>query len=382
MNVERLEIDMNWDYLQPVKIRFGKGRVSEVKEIAKAMGIENGLLVADPFFFTNGLAERIVKESEGAIIASFGDLSPNPDVTEVDACADIIREKKIGFVVALGGGSSMDCAKAAASIALTEDSIRKYHGTGVPMPQEHLPLIAVPTTAGTGSEVTCVSVLTDHANGKKSPIVSDGFFPSYAIIDPELTYTMPPKVTAGTGIDVLSHALEGFWSKGHQPICDACALHAAELVFQYLYKAYLNPNDEEAREKMCEASLIAGLAFTLPKTTSSHACSFPLTNIHHIPHGEACGMTLDYFARINAKGVEGARIDEFARKLGFQDTEDMADAIHELKAKMGLRNDLKDLHLTEEQITDLVRISRHPNLYNNPVDITDEMLNEMYHKLA
>ena len=367
---------------QPVKIRFGKGRVSEVKDLAKEMGIKNGLLVADPFFFTNGLAERIVKESEGAIIASFGDLSPNPDVTEVDACAAIIREKEIGFVVALGGGSSMDCAKAAASIALTDDSIRKYHGTGVAMPQEHLPLIAVPTTAGTGSEVTCVSVLTDHANGKKSPIVSDGFFPSYAIIDPELTYTMPPKVTAGTGIDVLSHALEGFWSKGHQPICDACALHAAELVFQYLYKAYLDPADEEAREKMCEASLIAGLAFTLPKTTSSHACSFPLTNIHHIPHGEACGMTLDYFARINAKGADGARIDEFARKLGFKDTEEMADAIHELKAKMGLRNDLKDLHLTEEQISELVRISRHPNLYNNPVEITDEMLSEMYHKLA
>ena len=193
---------------------------------------------------------------------------------------------------------------------------------------------------------------------------------------------MPPKVTAGTGIDVLSHALEGFWSKEHQPICDACALHAAELVFQYLYKAYLDPADEEAREKMCEASLIAGLAFTLPKTTSSHACSFPLTNIHHIPHGEACGMTLDYFARINAKGADGARIDEFARKLGFKDTEEMADAIYELKAKMGLRNDLKDLHLTEEQISELVRISRHPNLYNNPVEITDEMLSEMYHKLA
>ena len=88
---------MNWDYLQPVKIRFGKGRVSEVKDLAKEMGIKNGLLVADPFFFTNGLAERIVKESEGAIIASFGDLSPNPDVTEVDACAAIIREKEIGF---------------------------------------------------------------------------------------------------------------------------------------------------------------------------------------------------------------------------------------------------------------------------------------------
>lgn len=373
---------MSWDYLQPVKIRFGKGRISEVKDLAKRMGLEKGLLVADPFFFTNGLAEKIIRESAGAITVSFGELSPNPDVTEVDACAKIIREKKVGFVVALGGGSSMDCAKAAASIALTEDSIRKYHGTGILMPQEHLPLIAVPTTAGTGSEVTCVSVLTDHANGKKSPIVSDGFYPDYAIIDPELTYTMPPKVTAGTGIDVLSHALEGFWSKGHQPVCDACALHAAESVFRYLYRAYLNPNDEEAREKMCEASLIAGLAFTLPKTTASHACSFPLTNIHHIPHGEACGMTLDYFAKINAKGPEGKRIDAFARKLGFLDTDAMAAAIHDLKERMGLRNDLKDLHLTEEQIADLVRISRHPNLYNNPVEITDEMLDEMYHKMA
>ena len=162
--------------------------------------------------------------------------------------------------------------------------------------------------------------------GKKSPIVSDGFFPSYAIIDPELTYTMPPKVTAGTGIDVLSHALEGFWSKGHQPICDACALHAAELVFQYLYKAYLDPADEEAREKMCEASLIAGLAFTLPKTTSSHACSFPLTNIHHIPHGEPCGMTLGLLCKKSMQRVQTVQeIDEFARKLGFKDTEEMAE---------------------------------------------------------
>ena len=351
---------MEWNYTQPVNIRFGKGRRKEIKELSESLGAKNGLLVADPFFFTNGLVDEILEQSNGALTASFGELSPNPDVTEVDACADVIREKNIGFVVALGGGSSMDCAKAAASIALTEDSIRKYHGTGVP----------------------CVAVLSDHANGKKSPIVSDGFFPDYAIIDPELTYTMPPKVTAGTGIDVLSHALEGFWSKGHQPVCDACALHAADLVFKYLYRAYENPSDEEAREKMCEASVIAGLAFTLPKTTASHACSFPLTNLHHIPHGEACGLTLDYFARINAKGPEGGRIDDLAKRLGFKDTSDMADAIHELKEKLHLRNDLKDLKLSEEQIADLVRISRHPNLYNNPVDITDEMLDEMYHKMA
>ena len=147
---------MNWDYLQPVKIYFGKGRVQEIKKIAQELGCASGLLVAGPFFFKSGLAEKIMKESEGMLLASFGDVSPNPDVTEVDACAKIFRQIDLGFVVALGGGSPMDCAKAAASVALTQDSIRKYHGTGVALPAEHLPLIAIPTTAGTGSEVTCV----------------------------------------------------------------------------------------------------------------------------------------------------------------------------------------------------------------------------------
>lgn len=368
---------MDWEYLQPVTIKFGNGIRKELKETAASLGCSNGLLVSDPFFVSSGLADQIVSESGGILTGIYGEVSPNPDVTEVDACAKVLREKKHGFVVALGGGSALDCAKAAASICLTEDSIRKYHGTGEAMPQKHLPLIAVPTTAGTGSEVTCVSVLTDHANGKKSPIVSNGFYPSVAMIDPELTYSMPPKVTASTGIDVLCHALEGFWSKGHQPVCDALALHACKLVFTFLKRAYVDGTDEEAREKMAEASVIAGMAFTLPKTTASHACSFPLTNLHHIPHGEACGLTLDHFAKINAS-VENGRLENFAKELGFRDVIEMAEEIHTMKMELGLRVDLKDLNLTDEQVADLVRISRHPNLYNNPVEITDEMLQKMY----
>ena len=131
---------------------------------------------------------------------------------------------------------------------------------------------------------------------------------------------------------------------------------------------------------MAEASVIAGLAFTLPKTTSSHACSFPLTNLLHIPHGEACGLTLDYFARINAEAQNG-RIHEFARELGFQDMYQMADEILALKRDTGLRVDLKEFHLTDAQVADLVKLSRHPNMNNNPVDITDEMLNEMYQSM-
>lgn len=373
---------MLWDYQQPVAIRFGNGRVREIKDVAAEMGLtEGGFLVSEKLFATNGTAEKIVKDSEGTISEIFSDFSPNPDVTEVDKAAALIREKHLKFVVAMGGGSAMDLAKSAASIAFTNDSIADYHGTGKAMPQEHLPIIAVPTTAGTGSEVTCVSVLTNRALGKKAPIVSDGFFPSVAIIDPELTYSVPPHVTASTGMDVLSQAIEGYWSKGHQPICDACAIHAAPLVFKYLPIAVAEPDNAEARQKMCEASVIAGLAFTLPKTTSSHACSFPLTNIYGIPHGEACGLTLDWFARVNADAQHG-RVQEFARAIGFKNVDAMADAIQELKVKVGLRTGLKDLNLNAEQIADLVRISRHPNLYNNPVEIADDMLQDMYEHLA
>lgn len=373
---------MVWEYLQPVKIIFGKGEIGKLKELAALLNCKNGILICDGFFIKNGLADKIIKESQGTLVEAFGDFSPNPDVTEVDECAKVIKEKNIEFIVALGGGSSMDLAKAAGSVCLTDDTIRKYHGTGIQMPQKHLPLIAVPTTAGTGSEVTCVSVLSDHQNGKKAPIVSNSFYPEYAVIDPELTYSMPPYITASTGIDVLCHAVEGYWSKGHQPICDALAIHAIELVFKYLPKAFKDGNDEEAREKMAEASVIAGLAFTLPKTTSSHACSFPLTNIHHIPHGEACGLTLDYFMRINGKYEKDGRVLALAKRFGFDSSEKMADAIFNLKKDMGLRCDLKDLSLTKEQIDQLVQISHHPNMLNNPVEITDDILYDMYNSMA
>lgn len=369
---------MSWDYEQPVVIHFGKGRIHELSNVIRRIGGTKGILVAGPSFFRDGTVNRLLDENGGLIFTAFGDVSPNPDVTEVDACAAEIRKSGADFVVALGGGSPLDCAKAASCVALTQDSIRKYHGTGIPLPVRHLPLIAIPTTAGTGSEVTCVSVLSDHQKGIKAPINSDSLYPVEAIIDPELTYSVPPAVTASTGIDVLCHAVEGYWSRGHQPVCDACAEHAADLVFRYLERAYKYPADELAREKMCEASLMAGLAFTLPKTTSSHACSFPLTNLYHIPHGEACGLTLDYFMRINAKGPEGYRVENLAMRLGFRNAEFMANRIHDMKKNLGLRCDLKDLHLTEEQLEELVQQSHHPNLSNNPVEITDDMLRKMY----
>ncbi|MCH4167083.1 MAG: iron-containing alcohol dehydrogenase family protein [Megasphaera sp.] len=365
-----------WMYEQPVTIGFGKGAGQHIAALMEQHGWKRGIIVATPHAVKNGIVRQLMAAGKDSITAVFSHITPNPDVCEVDECAAVMRREQSDVVMAIGGGSAMDLAKAAASICLTDESIQAYHGTGKSLPLQHVPLIAVPTTAGTGSEVTSVAVLSNHALKKKAPVVSTNFFPDYAVIDPELTYDMPPYLTACCGIDVLSHALEGYWSIHHQPVCDACAVHAASLVFRYLLRAYAQPDDKEARDKMCEASVMAGLAFTLPKTTASHACSFPLTNIYGIPHGEACGLTLDYFTRLN--GQSDHRVGELAGKLGFADCEALADAIVGLKQRLHLRCDLKDLHLTGQQVDDLVRISHHPNMDNNPVVITDAILYDLY----
>lgn len=363
---------MSWNYIQPVQIIFGNGKRKELKQYTQDM--DRILLVAGPFFSKSDFVEKLKQECH--IVAVFDHISPNPDVEEVNECSRLIREQNIDGIIALGGGSTLDLTKAASVAA---EKIEDYYGGEKTVPQSRIPLIAVPTTAGTGSEVTSVAVLTDRKHGKKAPISSVYFFPKLAIVDPELTWTLSPYMTAVSGIDVLCHAVEGYWSKGHQPICDALAVHAVKLVLQYLPLAYRQPEDSLAREKMAEASVIAGLAFALPKTTSSHACSFPLTNLYGIPHGEACGLTLDYFIKVNSGDK---RTEELAKLLGFDDTGKFAEAVKNLKRELNLRTDLRDLNLDEDQTEELVRESKHPNLLNNPVFITDDILRNMYRQLS
>lgn len=367
----------SWNYSQPVRIVFGAGKISTLSAEVRAFGGHRGVLVTSPSFLKRGLASRIQAESGGLIVAVYAEVSPNPDVREVDRCCEVMREARADFVVALGGGSVMDCAKAAATFALGDLPARAYLTHEATIPAAHLPLIAVPTTAGTGSEITCVSVLSDHAEGIKAPLNSDGFYPTLALVDSELTYSVPPHLTACTGFDVLCHATEAYWSIHHQPICDALAVHAARLVLTYLATAYAEPTNALARDKMAEASVIAGLSFTQPKTTSSHACSYALTRLLDIPHGEACALTIDYFLRLNAAhGCE--RVQDFAHLLGYADADALAAAYTSLKRQTGIRCDLHDYHLTDERINDLVTGSQHPNLLNNPVEITPSMLRTMY----
>jgi NAD-dependent methanol dehydrogenase len=375
-----MDMALEFQYSLKTSIVFGCGSVEKLGRYCAERGWKNGVLVADPFFRTNGLADAIVRYSDGAISAVFSDIQPNPSIENVDACVKQIECLNASFVVALGGGSSMDCAKAASVTAYTGKSVRAFHSENEPICTAGLPILAIPTTAGTGSEVTNVAVLSDSEKGIKGPMASEKMFASLAIVDPNLTLSVPTRVVASTGLDVLSHALEGFWSKGHQPLCDAFAMYAARLAFDNLERAFFCGNDIQAKENMALASLIAGLAFGPPKTAASHACSFPLTNIYHIPHGEACAFTLDALVRINSE-AESERMQQFARVVGFASTDAMADEILRLKRTCGMRCTLAEAGISVDDLPDLVEKCQHPNLLNNPVEMTHERLMDMFLRL-
>ncbi len=370
---------MKWDFSLPVKIYFGTDKINELPEIIKEFGYKRGVLVCSSTLKKNGTADKIIESCNGVIVDVFSDIRPNPTTDNVNDCVKILRESNADFAVALGGGSPMDCCKAACAIAKGDDIIESYHTGGKPInADEVIPMLAVATTSGTGSEITNISVLTDLNKNVKSTMNDPLMYPKAAIVDPRLTLSVPPKVTASTGLDVLSHALESFWSVLHQPICEACAVHATRLVFKWLYKAYSEPENLEAREKMAEASIIAGVAFSNPRTAGSHACSFPLTNLYGVPHGEACAMTLDYFTRFNAE-AENGRLHGFARDCGFSDAYQMADAITDLKKQMGMAMTLTEIGVkNEEEIEILTKMSMTPLMERNIIPLSYDDIKNMY----
>lgn len=375
---------MNWEFNLPVKLVFGNGKRHNLSKYIDEIGGKKGVLVCGKSFVKNGVADAFVNHSNGRIKAVFSDIRPNPTTDNVDDCVKLIREIDADFAVALGGGSPMDCCKAACAIAKGSDVIRSYHSEGKPVAaEEAIPMIAFSTTSGTASEVTNISVLTDVEKNLKNPMNDPAMYPKIAVIDPELTLSVPKQITASTGLDVLSHAIESYWSTLNQPVCTACSIYSARLVFEWLEKAYNEPDNLEAREKMAEASIVAGVAFSHPRTTGSHACSFPLTNIYGLPHGEACAFTLDYFIKFNADNADkDGRITALAKDLGFDSPYAMAEEISAMKERMGMKSRLSQIGCkTEEQIFELTEKSMSMLMERNPIALTKENIYEMYKNL-
>ncbi|MBR0162601.1 MAG: iron-containing alcohol dehydrogenase [Oscillospiraceae bacterium] len=359
-------------YAQPVKLFFGEGKFAKLPEILQELGVRRCVIACGKHFAPTAQA---MQAADDRIVAVFGAVEQNPQLSGVKETARLAREAGADAVLGVGGGSALDTAKFAAAIALGDGEAEDYYYARKPFPAERLTIIAVPTTAGTGSEVTQVSVVSNGT--EKKTINNPVFMPKAAVVDPVLSSTVPPRTTMNTGLDAMAHALEGYWSRNHQPISDLMAIESVRLVLENLEKAYHDGTNMEARANMAFASLLGGLSFALPKTAGSHACSYPLSEDYHLPHGEAVAFTLDSFVRINAD----ERLELLCRRVGLSGTEELAERIAALKELGGLRRRLSDLG-----DVDLDKLAHdcavHGLMQNNPIPMDEEKLRAMFEKLA
>lgn len=255
----------------------------------------NAVLITDQFMVDSGMADMILKKLRNCnSVAVFSEVIPDPPMSLIEKGIAFLDDKDCDVVVALGGGSSIDAAKA---IVYMMNKLKVASGES---DAKRLKLIALPTTSGTGSEVTQFAVVTDTETGKKIPLIDESLMPDLAILDPELVKSAPPFITADTGMDVITHALEAYVSETASDCSDCLAEKACELAFEYLPKAYRNGFDIKARDKMHRASCLAGMSFSLVNLGLNHGIAHALGAIFHIPHGRANALVLPHVIAFNA----------------------------------------------------------------------------------
>ena len=285
----------------PAQITLGPGAAETVGTEAKRLGATRALVVSDPNLHKLGVTDRILAllAAQGIQTALFTELEFEPSVGCVPPAAAAARNARCDLVVGLGGGTTLDTAKAAAALMRNEGSVEDYLGIGL-VQRRGVPSILMPTTAGTGAEITPNALFLVPAIREKKAVVSPHIIPDVALVDPLLTLTVPPAVTAATGMDALSHAVEAYTSLNASPLTDMYALEAIRLIGAHLRTAVANGNDEAAREGMARASMYAGIAIGNAGTNIVHALAYPLQGQHRVTHGVANSLLLPYGMEFNA----------------------------------------------------------------------------------
>lgn len=381
INKKRLserKVNMQW-FKVPPKIFFENGSVSYLEKMPQ---ISRAFIVTDPVMQKLGYTDRVLyylrKRSEYCHCEIFSDIEPDPDVETVMKGVEMMNSFKPDVIIALGGGSAIDAAKAMwlfyehpetdfGGLKLKFMDIRK-RVFKFPELNQKAKMVAIPTTSGTGSEVTSFSVITDRKSNIKYPLADYELTPDVAIIDPQFVATMPPSITADTGLDVLTHAIEAYVSVLASDFTNGLAIKAIALVLNYLERSYKNPDDKIAREKMHNASCIAGMAFSNAFLGVNHSLAHKLGGEFHIPHGRANAVLLPYVIRFNAakptKFTSFPKYEEFRADkkyaeiaryldLGGTDTDSQIEAlistIEQLMAKLNMPKSIKECGVDEKE---------------------------------
>ena len=363
-----------WTFQTAAKILFGRGAVGQLGEVAGELGVWRALVVTDKTLAGAGLAEQVCAPLEEAGVATrvFDGGEPEAPTRAAEDAVALAREWKADVLVGLGGGSNMDLAKGVAAVLAHGGSCQHWAGDQV-VPGPVFPLICVPTTAGTGSEVTAVAVMSNRKKGTKFGILSNHLRPRVAVVDPMMTVSCPPEVTTDSGIDALTHAIEAYTAvdnvdfplpegertvyQGRHPLSDVLAERAIELVGKFLRRAVADGDDLEAREGMALGALLAGMSFSNSGVAVVHALEQGLAPVAHTSHGRGNGLLLPFVMRFNksARLRQTARIaallGEDVAGVGEEEAADRAiGAVDRLKSDIGIPARMSDVGVTEAQV--------------------------------
>ena len=337
----------------PATIIVGGGTSNEVGVQAKRFGVKNVLLVTDSYMENSGLASEIADsmKSVGINVTEFTGVQPDPIDMNVLEGLEILKKNNCSMVVGLGGGSPMDCAKAISVMSTNAMPISQYSGLHK-VPKKGVPIITIPTTAGTGAEVTKVAIIGDTEHNVKMMMLDLNLMPDVALVDYELTMSCPPSLTANVGVDTLVHAVEAYVSVKANPMTDPFALSSIKLVSENLLNAFKEPNNGEARKGMMFASLQAGIAFSNSSVCLIHGMSRPIGALYHVPHGLSNAVL---FPTVTEFSISGApeRYATISRTMGYATGMD-SDHVANEKLVTSLKKLNKDLQVP--RLSDICKV--------------------------
>ncbi|WP_394496110.1 L-threonine dehydrogenase [Shewanella sp. ENK2] len=337
---------------------LGQGGVDEAINDIKTLGFKRALIVTDTPLVNIGLVDKVAAKliDNGITVFIFDGVQPNPTVSNVEAGLAMLNAHECDFVISLGGGSPHDCAKGIALVATNGGSISDYEGLDVST-RPQLPLVAINTTAGTASEMTRFCIITDETRHIKMAIVDKNTTPILSVNDPELMIEKPAALTAATGMDALTHAIEAYVSIAATPITDACAIKAIELIQANLVNAVEQGDNIDAREQMAYAQFLAGMAFNNASLGYVHAMAHQLGGFYDLPHGVCNALLLPHVQAYNAKVVPG-KLKDIAKAMGVdvaqlsdeQGAESAIEAIKALSVAVNIPANLTELGVNPEDI--------------------------------